>query len=368
MDAVWVAVGLVLILAGIWDLFMTVLYYDAAGPLSLRLYKLVWSVLRRIANRVPETSAAFTLSFGVPLMVLASLALWISLQVVGFAFIYYVGLHQGAFRFSEGLDASAVEALYLSSISVSGLGYGDLAPVTAPFQLAAGLQALTGYGFLTIAIAYVVNVYKVIEDMSILSADIYHESEHTYDSRHILEVHFHLGRPTELTGRLSNFYSSMISHHEGMRHYPVVYYFYSRRGYAALPYRFGLIGKVIAALRWGVPSDDPISEEPWLRALKSAYESISDEILERFLEIDSWRPADQPLDAVSFARDLAAGRSHDAMMARFLEMLKLMDELTECEQPRDPDEAYARYLEWLPFMSRVDAFLESMIQHLSPRS
>lgn len=56
MDAVLVAVVLVLILAGIWDLFMTVLYYDAhydaAGPLSLRLFKLVWSVLRRVANRV----------------------------------------------------------------------------------------------------------------------------------------------------------------------------------------------------------------------------------------------------------------------------------------------------------------------------
>lgn len=367
MDAVWILLGIVLILAGIWDLFMTVLYYDAAGPISHRLYRVVWALCRKVARRVPETSSAFVLSFGVPLMVLASLVVWISLQVFGFAAIYFVGLHQGAFRFAEGLQASPIEALYLSSISVSGLGYGDLAPITGPFQMVAGLQALTGYGFLTLAIAYVVNVYKVIEDMSILSSDIFHESERTYDARHILEVHFHEGRPRDLSDRLNNFYSSMIAHHEGMRHYPVVYYFYSRRGYAALPYRFGLIGKVIAALRWGVPAGHPVSEEPWLRALKSAYESISDEILERFLEIDEWAPTEEPVDQDTFARDLGRTESHDAMLVRFLDLLNLMDELTEVKQPRDPDEAYRRYRQWLPFMSRVDVFLNRMIQHLSPR-
>ena len=53
MDAVWIVIGATLILAGIFDLFMTVLYYDAAGPLSLRVYRLVWAICRRLASRVP---------------------------------------------------------------------------------------------------------------------------------------------------------------------------------------------------------------------------------------------------------------------------------------------------------------------------
>jgi hypothetical protein len=367
VDVIWIVAGFVMIVAGVLDLFMTVLYYDAAGPLSLRLYRLVWSLCRRVASKVPDRHTYFVLSLGVPLMVLGSLILWIALQVLGFAAIYYVGLHGGAFRFSEGLEASVVEALYLSGISLSGLGYGDLAPVTAPFQLVAALQALMGYGFLTLAIAYVVNVYKVIEDMGVLSSDIFHESERTYDSRHILELHFHRGEPRDLGGRLNNFYNGLISHHEGMRHYPVVYYFYSRRGYAALPYRFGLIGRVVAALLWGLPTGDPITEEPWLRALKSAYESITNEILERFLETEKWDPATKPVDKARFVTDLSYGRSDEATVQRFLELLDFMEELTERKHPRNPDEVYRRYREWVPFVARIDEFVETIVRHLSPR-
>lgn len=366
MDAVWVVVGALLILAGAWDLFMTVLYYDAAGPLSIRLYRAVWGFCRRLAGRVPARHNSFVLSLGIPLMILFSLLMWITMQLAGFAAIYYVGLHRGSFRFSEGLEASLVEALYLSGISLSGLGYGDIGPITAPFQLVAAFQALMGYGFLTLAIAYVVNVYKVIEDMGVLSSDIYHESERTYEARNILEVHFHRGEPRDLGYRLHNFYSSMISHHEGMRHYPVAYYFYSRRGYAALPYRFGVIGRTIAALRWGLPADHPVTEEPWLRAMKSAYESISDEIMSRFVG-EPMPPADKPAPKESFVTDLAYGRSDDALTHRFLELLDFMEELTEKRHPRDPDEVYARFCTWVPFVSRIDHFLEVMVNRLGAR-
>lgn len=366
MDLVWIVVGTILIIAGVYDLFMTVLYYDAAGPLSKKVYKGVWALCRRLASRMPPKHTAFVLSLGIPLMILTSLIVWIALQVFGFAAIYYVGLVEGSFRISEGLEATPVEALYLSAISLSGLGYGDLAPISAPFQLIAGLQALMGYGFLTLAIAYVVNVYKVIEQMGVLSSDIYHESERTYDNRHILEVHFHNGEPRDLQDRLNNFYSSMITHHEGMRHYPVAYYFYSRRGYAALPYRFGLIGKVIAALRWGLPAGHPVTEEPWLRALKSAFESISDEIMERFVGVEEWEPEEEPVPKEEFFTDLARGRSHDALVRRFLELLDFMEELTEQRYPREPEEVYRRYKQWVPFASRVDSFLAAIIKHLSP--
>lgn len=137
MGAIWIVAGFVLIAAGAFDLFMTVLYYDTAGPFSLRLYRFVWALRRRVATKVPDRHTYFVLSLGVPLMVLGSLILWITMQVLGFASIYYAGLHAGAFRLSEGWEPSLVEALYLSGISLPGLGYGDIGPVTAPYQLVA---------------------------------------------------------------------------------------------------------------------------------------------------------------------------------------------------------------------------------------
>lgn len=361
-------VGVLLVVAGIIDLFMTVLYYDEAGALSTRMYRFVWAFLRRVSARVPHRFTSFVLSLGVPVMVLASVLIWIALQVLGFAAIYLVGLRGDSFQIATGLDVGVFEALYLSGITLSGLGYGDIAPADSTFQVVASLQALIGYGFLTLAIAYVVNVYQVIREMGVLSSDIYHESQRTYEARYILSVHFHDGETRDLEGRLKTFYHSMIAHHEGMRHYPFVFYFYSRRGYAALPYRFGLIGKVIGALRWGLPAGHPVTQEPWVMALKSAFESISEEIMERFLPSGSLPAPPSAVDEDTFAADLARGTSRDSMVRRFLDLQEFMEGLVAKRISHDPEEAYGRYREWLDFIARTEVFLQACRQHLGPKS
>lgn len=358
---------MILIATGIIDLFMTVLYYDEAGPLLTRLCRIIWATLKSIAARVPQKHAGFVLSLGVPVMVLTSVLFWVALQMVGFAMLYYVGFQHGAFQVSEALGTDAYEAIYLSSITLSGLGYGDISPASSLFQMITSIQALLGYGFLTLAIAYVVNVYQVIREMGVLSSDIYHESQRTYEARHILELHFHKGQPRGLEGRLKSFYYSMITHHEGMRHYPFVYYFYSRRGYAALPYRFGLIAKVIAGLRWGLPSTHPVTSEPWVLALKSAYESITDEIRDRFLPpANSSKPS--AVGAEQFASEMANGHSADPFVRPFLELQDFMESLVEDKINFDPDESYARYCEWMAFISRSDDFLQASYRNLGPRT
>lgn len=364
----WVAVGSLLVLAGTVDLFMTVLYYDEAGALSTRLYRVLWAGFRRLAAIVPHQFAYFVLSLGVPVMVLASVVFWTALQLVGFAAIYYVGMRGGSFGIAEGLAPSFSDALYLSGITLSGLGYGDISPTDTMFQMVTTVQALLGYGFLTLAIAYVVNVYQVIREMGVLSSDIYHESQRTYEARHILRVHFHHGTTRDLAGRLKTFYHSMITHNEGMRHYSFVFYFYSRRGYAALPYRFGLISKVLAALRWGLPGGHPVTQEPWVMALQSAFESISQEIQERFLPKGNLPPPPKAVDPERFAIDLARGTSQDAMLRRFLELQAFMEELVEERFSHDPDEAYARYQEWLEFIGETEVFLQACRIYLGPRT
>ncbi|MEX2588133.1 MAG: potassium channel family protein [Actinomycetota bacterium] len=368
MDFVWVTIGSLLVLAGTVDLFMTVLYYDEAGPLSTRLYRSLWWSLRRIAAVAPHRIKYFVLSLGVPVMVLASVIFWIALQLLGFAAIYLVGLREGSFRIAEGLGAGPLEALYLSSITLAGLGYGDIAPTDGTFQMVTSLQALLGYGFLTLAIAYVVNVYQVIREMGVLSSDIYHESQRTYEARYILRVHFHNGTTRDLEGRLKTFYHSMIAHHEGMRHYPFVFYFYSRRGYAALPYRFGLISKVIAALHWGLPAGHPVTQEPWVMALQSAFDSIAYEIQERFLPAQKTPEPPKAVDSERFAIDLVRGTSQDSMVRRFLELQEFMEALVQKRISHDPDEAYARYKQWFEFMSGTELFLQDCRLYLGPRT
>ena len=102
-------------------------------------------------------------------------------------------------------------------------------------------------------------------------------------------------------------------------------------------------------------------------ALKSAFESISDEIMERFLGVDHWAPAARPVERETFYEDLARGGSKDALVQRFLEQLDFMEELTEQKHLREADEVYRRYCDWHPFVSRTDEFLEVMVKQLTSR-
>ena len=73
----------------------------------------------------------------------------------------------------------------------------------------------------------------------------------------ILEPHFPDGEPRDLDPHIMSFHRGLVELYEGLRRYPIVYYYHSRRPYRSLPYTFRMIGGVTSALRWGYPKITP---------------------------------------------------------------------------------------------------------------
>ena len=59
----------------------------------------------------------------------------------------------------------------------------------------------------------------------------------------------------------------LVEIYEGLRRYPIVYYYHHSRAYRSLPYTFRMIGGMAGALRWGLPKGHPGSQTPWLPTL-----------------------------------------------------------------------------------------------------
>lgn len=357
--------GVVLVFVGLLDVFFTVLHYDGFGFISSRLYRKVFKGVRYVTRPLPRCQRALGLSMAAPLMVPVTITAWISLVALGYALIYYSAMDEEFFSLpGRTLEPSFLEALYFSGTSISTVGFGDITPTNTLYQILAVSEALIGFGILTLAITYILGVYNVLQKLGVVAAGLYHQAQDTSDPWSILAPHFPGGQHRGLETHLMTLHRGLVEIYEGIRQYPIVYYYHSRRAYRSLPFAFRMVGGMAGALRWGLPKDHPGSQTPWLPTLLIGLDTIIDYLEERFL----FRPLDEPPDPVPFetfeAALLRGKEPADWWLGRFLQMNAFMRDLVHLEGPPEPEEAYDRYLRWLPFAYHNRAFFETAAEDL----
>ena len=270
-----------------------------------------------------------------------------------------------SFNFSSpGLEPSLGEALYVSGTAISTLGFGDVTPADGLYQTLAVSEALIGFGILTVSVSYVVGIYGVVQRLGVLGAGLLHQASDTAEPLSILAPHFPDGEPRDIDPHIMFLHRSLVELYEGLKRYPVLYYYHSRRAYRSLPYTFRMIGGVAGALRWGLPKDHPAGQSPWLPTLITGVDMMTSYIDERFLS-ESLEKAPEPVPFETFEAAFERGKEpSDPWLARFFEIQLYMRDLTRTQDSADPKECYERYKEWLPFTHRNRAFFEVTAREL----
>ncbi len=365
MEWLLIPFGVALILAGLIDVLFTVLHYDGFGFISSRLYHRLFNVVRFVTRPLPKKYRELGLSLAAPLMVPVTIFVWIALVSSGYALIYYAGMNTNTFSFSSSsLEPSFLEALYLSGTAISTLGFGDVTPLSAAYQLLAVSEALIGFGILTLAITYVLGIYGVLQQLGILSASLYHQAQDTSEPLDILIPHFPNGEHRGLETHLMAVHRELVEIYEGIRRYPIVYYYHSRRAYRSLPYTFRMLGGMAAALRWGLPKDHPGSQTPWLPTLLTGLDNVTSYLDERFLS-EHLEGSPEPVPFETFEAVYSRGKEPaDPWLDRFIHISFYMCEMVRLEDRPDTEEAYERYTEWLPFAHRNREFFEASAKDL----
>jgi hypothetical protein len=100
-----------------------------------------------------------------PLSLLLVMATWAVGSIVGWALIIWPRLPD-EFLYATGLDPATnsgfLDAVYISTLTLSTLGYGDITPLSTGLRLVEPLQALVGFALFTAAISWVLSVYPVL--------------------------------------------------------------------------------------------------------------------------------------------------------------------------------------------------------------
>ncbi len=354
-----VVLGALLVVIGQVDLFFTVLQYQGYGFVSRWLYRVAWAIGRALTAPLPGRHRARALSAVGPLMVVASLGLWISLAIVGFALIYYPNFTDN-FSLKPGVEANMLDAVYASGVALSTVGFGDVTPTTPIFQLLTVFESLLGFSILTLAISYVLGIYQVVSLQGELGAAIRDRVGSGDDP--VVLARSYIGRgPDNLETSLAALHRDLLRYHEGMLRYPIVYYFHTGHEFRSMPYVFGMVGGAAAALRWGLPRCHQISSSPSLKALLGGVRRVIAEVSGRFggagtLE-QPWVGAGEP-EQPTAARDELLRRRFD----------RLQREL-EAAAPSDctGDDQRRRYVAWRSFSEEIRGFVRVAVRDLGYR-
>ncbi|HEX2193047.1 MAG TPA: ion channel [Acidimicrobiales bacterium] len=364
MDLVWTLLGLALIVVGLVDVFFAVLQHDAIGFLTPKLYRWSWVAARTVTAPLPTRLRSSVRSLAAPGMVVLTLAVWLGTQLLGFALVYYPGVTGDEFTLGADVRPSFGAALYMSAVNLSSLGSPDVFPTAMVYRAVSASETLVGLGILTLTVSYLLNVYRVLQAQNTLAAALHHQAEDGGDPRSILAPHFVDGRPEGLSTHLREFHRSLVNQAEGMRRYPIVYYFQSRRAYRSIPYLFHMIGGVVAALRFGLPKGHPATQDPWLPPLTTGFGDVMREVEDHFgpgVALD--RP--EPVPFERFCTALKEGEeTGDERLDEFLALDRFMRRLAEMEGPPDPEETYERYCAWLPFAAESREFVQTLAHDL----
>ena len=282
--------GTTLIALAVHDIFTVLFRPGAASRYSGLIARWVWTALRRVGG-----SRRSVLALAGPLALGSVICFWALALIFGWALIYLPHYPQ-QYVLAEGTVAHSalVGALHTSLATLTTLGSANVIPKPAWLQAVTPLEALLGFGMLTAAVSWLLQIYPVLSRRRALAYEIHLLA----DTERALD----LGVPQLETSVAAQLYgeltSRLIAVQRDLIKFPVTYYF------AETDPRFALAAAmpVITDLaERGTSDEHPDAVRLRAQMLHEAVGEFADTVVERFV---LHRRHDDTTDAITaYARD-----------------------------------------------------------------
>lgn len=315
MGLVSVVAGALLLLLLVYDVFATVFVpRGGAGPVTQRVYDALWWAWRRAGDRLHGTRRRRFLALGGPVLLPLTVALWALELVLAFTLVYLPYAH--AFQVEGPVEVSRlVRALYVSGISATTLGVGDVYPLLSPLRLLTTVEAALGFALFSASIAYVLSVYGALQQSTSLALEIsrYIGTDDHQDPVDVLIDAVRHDRGGELMTWVSSVASQVGQASQAEAQYPLTAYFHVPDDSRGLPQSIGSLLELLTVARALL---DPQQHAALTqgRALGFAFRAASGHVCERATDLSAKAP--EPSDDERRARhDDARARLEQAGVA-----------------------------------------------------
>lgn len=291
MDVVITVVGALLVAVALRDVFDTLFHPHGRGIVSQAVIQGIWRTMR---SAVRGNHAG--LSLAGPLAFVTVIAVWGALVILGFALVLWPNFPEG-FVTSQGVQPSGgdwfADALYLSMVDLTSLGYGDIVPTGELLRYLGPLETLIGLGLLTASISWILLLYRVLSDYRSLS----HEISVLIDAERRSGIDLVEIEPSVAARVLADLTSRVIAMRDDLVHSPIAYYFHPRDARHALPVLLPELLEVVDRCA----ADDRASALPFQAVmLRQAVDDLLETIAVDFV---GCAPGDSAETLVAYRRD-----------------------------------------------------------------
>jgi hypothetical protein len=220
------ALGVLLFVAVLLDVFLTVLYARiGTGVLSNGIGRLTWRAARWLARRVDREHPGTALSFAGPVVLVLLVGAWALVLTCGMGMILHPYLGAEVRAKDGAMPNDFVTAMYAGGSSVAILGSSDLAPQTGALRLLYLFNSLVGASVVSLSLAYLVQVYSALRARNSLALKIHLLGHEEADATYIAAGLAADGQFTGGYSQLQELAADMTKVTESHHFYPVLFYF-----------------------------------------------------------------------------------------------------------------------------------------------
>jgi hypothetical protein len=272
MTIVFAAAGLALIALVLHDIFTVLFRPGAESRFSAAIARAVWTLLRHAAGKRRNV-----LALAGPIALAAVIWFWALALVAGWTLIY-LPHYPDDYVLAEGTVAHAplVGALHTSLTTVTTLGSANALPKTAWLQVASPVEALLGFGMLTAAVSWLLQVYPVLSRRRALAYEI-HLLADTERRLHLDVARLETSVASQLYAELT---SRLIGVERDLVKFPITYYFAETDARFSLAAAMPVLTEIAER---GCASEHPDSVRLRAEMLHQAIDDLVSTIVERFV-------------------------------------------------------------------------------------
>lgn len=171
VEIIYLILGILLLLVGIYDFFFTTLSGNGAGFISKMFSYYSYKAIHFFADHLGRRVFAYS-GLLVNLMVLI---VWIVLVWVGLYLVF--SSNPEAIVDDSGNAANNWERLYYTGFTISTLGIGNFYPTSPVFQILTSCFSFFGFIFFTSSITYFISLSSAVINKRVLAKNIYNLGE-----------------------------------------------------------------------------------------------------------------------------------------------------------------------------------------------
>ncbi|MDX6694662.1 MAG: hypothetical protein QOF02_2265 [Blastocatellia bacterium] len=272
--------GVGLLLLVVYDVYATILHARArSGPIGERLNRGLWRLARALAFKLSRARRHKVLNVVGPLLLPSLIVVYILTLLLGFALIYYPRMPSHFVVLQTAVAHPWIEAFYFSGITLTTLGYGDIAPLTLVMRMVALVEAASGLALISLSITYLITVYSALEHKRAVALSFYHQAEEGANVAGFIAHHFVGGKFYGLEAVLRQAARDIQALLESHVEHPVIHYFHPLEVYKSLPRVMFLELETCAVIRSCLDRDEyrELCDHPEVRTLEaSAFHVLHD--------------------------------------------------------------------------------------------